>query len=373
VRGEVIFSDTFSYADGPLVTVSDGQWQTHSGTPAQVQVSSGRICLTQRKSEDVSVAFQGGAIGPIQALSLYARFNFTFTALPTGTHGAYFAHFKDASPTTGLRCRIFATTNGAASGAFRLGIAAGTNTASAVLEKDLALNKGYELVCRLSLANNISTLWLNPAHESDPGVTSTDDTPAKSATAFAFRQSLASGAGMGELTVDDLIIATSFDEVRAVAAPVILRQPADQLAALGADVSFVVEAAGAAPLFYQWLLNGAELPNGTSPTLLLTGISEADAGSYRVVVRNSVGSITSAPAILTLRPAGLALSVAGVPGGVQLRWVAEPDQPYSVWATGCLGSEYFLLCDGLVFGDGAALFEDFFGDAPQRFYLLSSP
>ena len=73
-------------------------------------------------------------------------------------------------------------------------------------------------------------------------------------------------------------------------APVILGQPqGTNASSLGADVFFTVDAVGSAPLFYQWRLGNAAVPNATSPTLTLNNVQLSSAGNYTVVVGNSVG------------------------------------------------------------------------------------
>jgi hypothetical protein len=213
VPAAVILSEDFNYPDGPLVTVSEGRWKTHSGTGEQAAVVSGCLKLSQSLSEDVSALLDGEPYGVEQAEALYVGFLASFSALPSGANGTYFAHFKDASATAGFRGRIFATTNSASAGALRLGVAAAANNATDLLPVDLQLNTAYRVVCRMALSDNATTLWLNPASESDPSVTSTDMAVAKAITSFALRQSLSSGAGMGELAVDELVVATTFEEV----------------------------------------------------------------------------------------------------------------------------------------------------------------
>jgi hypothetical protein len=213
IQASVLLSDDFSYPDGPLVRVGAEKWTTHSGTAAQIEVRNGQILLSQKQTEDVSALLQSELPGTTVVATLYARFKATFSSLPTGVNGAYFAHFKDAALTTGFRCRLFATTNSAAAGCFRLGISAAASAATAILPEDLQLQTPYTIVCRMAVTNNVSTLWLNPSSETDFGITSTDEAATKTAAAFAFRESLSSGAGMGELAIDDLVVATTFGEV----------------------------------------------------------------------------------------------------------------------------------------------------------------
>jgi len=80
----------------------------------------------------------------------------------------------------------------------------------------------------------------------------------------------------------------------------ILAQPQGQSVAAGATASFTVAASGQAPLSYQWLFNSTNIPNGTSTNLTLTNVQVSAAGNYNVVVSNSLGSATSAVAVLNV-------------------------------------------------------------------------
>ena len=116
----LLLSDSFSYPDGPLVTVSGGMWAHHSGSTGEVMVASGRVLLNEANTEDVNALLAGqpyAASGKTNVF--YASFTVKFTSLPSGS-GAYFAHFKNSSTT--FRARIWALTGGAAPGKFRLGI-----------------------------------------------------------------------------------------------------------------------------------------------------------------------------------------------------------------------------------------------------------
>ncbi|EEF63093.1 family 20 glycosylhydrolase [Pedosphaera parvula] len=88
--------------------------------------------------------------------------------------------------------------------------------------------------------------------------------------------------------------------------PFIEQQPSDQIAQCTSPVVFSVIAAGAAPLSYQWyngalpLSDGAGVSGSSTATLTLSGTLLSQAGSYSVVITNSLNSITSRVATLTV-------------------------------------------------------------------------
>ena len=68
----------------------------------------------------------------------------------------------------------------------------------------------------------------------------------------------------------------------------------------GSNITFSVAAVSRTPITYQWTFNGMELPNATNTTLAITNVQESHDGEYVVVVTDSVGSINSAVARLTV-------------------------------------------------------------------------
>jgi hypothetical protein len=88
--------------------------------------------------------------------------------------------------------------------------------------------------------------------------------------------------------------------------PVITRPPQDSFAALGGTFLFDVLAAGTPPLAYQWQRASTNLPGANGPVLLLSNAAAQDASTYRVVVANTYGAVTSAWVTLTLNePPGI--------------------------------------------------------------------
>jgi choice-of-anchor C domain-containing protein len=82
--------------------------------------------------------------------------------------------------------------------------------------------------------------------------------------------------------------------------PTLVLSPTDQTVSPGNSATFTVEATGSNTLYYQWQLNGGNLPGATN-----NSYTTANAGSYTVVVSNLLGVVTSAPpAVLTVQQAG---------------------------------------------------------------------
>ena len=83
-------------------------------------------------------------------------------------------------------------------------------------------------------------------------------------------------------------------------APTITTQPINQTVAEGETTSFSVGASGTEPFSYQWQFNSNNISGGNASILTLTNVTLVQQGSYRVIVTNAYGSITSAVAQLTV-------------------------------------------------------------------------
>ena len=75
--------------------------------------------------------------------------------------------------------------------------------------------------------------------------------------------------------------------------PQMLQPPVGLTAYTGRDVKLSAFVVGAAPLTYQWLVNGTNVPGATNSSLLLANIQLANAGNYQLWVSNSVGTALS--------------------------------------------------------------------------------
>jgi hypothetical protein len=204
LQAAVILDEPFDYTDGALIQVSNYQWTNHSGTLNQTDVSNGKVNLTQTESEDINRLLPNG---PYTNITIFLSFTVNFTTLP-GT-GAYFLHLKDDG-TMNFKARIFATTTGAASEKFRLGIAKGGNTFTTI-PFDLSLNTEYKVVVRYDCTTSDSTIWINPvsADSTINRADAADTTSPVPIYAVALRQA----SGIGALTIDNLKIGDAFKDV----------------------------------------------------------------------------------------------------------------------------------------------------------------
>jgi hypothetical protein len=85
-----------------------------------------------------------------------------------------------------------------------------------------------------------------------------------------------------------------------LALPRIISQPQPQVVMPGAVAAFLVVAADNRGLSYQWRLGNVQINGATNDTLLLNPVRPSDEGSYTVVLSNSSGQVTSAPAALLI-------------------------------------------------------------------------
>jgi len=164
--------------------------------------------------------------------------------------------------------------------------------------------------------------------------------------------------------------------------PLITGHPIGRVVPAGSNFTFVVTAAGAPPLSYQWRRNGTNLPQATQASLTLTNVSRAHAGVYAVVVSNLFGTATSANAglrMLVSQSVDRPQQLAG--GGFRLRFgdtngfaLSDPDKVNFVvqWSTNLLSINWFELTNGIPsVVNGKVEIDD--ADAagkPRRFYRV---
>ena len=134
-----------------------------------------------------------------------------------------------------------------------------------------------------------------------PPVTATD-------SGISYRAIVSNSSGTVASEAATLIVS------EATVAPAITAQPASQSVIVGQPAIFTVLANGTAPLSYQWQKNGSNISGATAATYTTPATTTGDSGStYRAVVSNSAGSVTSSAATLTVNAAAVAPSITTQP------------------------------------------------------------
>jgi uncharacterized repeat protein (TIGR03803 family) len=158
-------------------------------------------------------------------------------------------------------------------------------------------------------------------------------------------------------------------------APQIITQPANQTVPLGGAATFSVTVSGASPLSYHWQRNGTNLTDGigisgsTNRVLTLTNVTIPTAGSYSVVVSNSLGSATSGGALLTVLFPPLFQTVSKSNNTFVLSWSAAQGQKYQLqYKTNLNTTNWFNLGSSLTATGATVSVSDLIGSNSQRFY-----
>jgi uncharacterized delta-60 repeat protein len=118
-----------------------------------------------------------------------------------------------------------------------------------------------------------------------------------------------------------LVVSNSFGSVTSSVANLIVQEPAIVSAPVstgsspGGSASFSGLAIGTPPIFYQWINNGLPVPGATNTSVTLSNLAVGNAGTVALVASNIYGSVTSAPAYLTVSGAAFESAFTGTVNG----------------------------------------------------------
>ncbi|MEP6662866.1 MAG: immunoglobulin domain-containing protein, partial [Verrucomicrobiota bacterium] len=114
--------------------------------------------------------------------------------------------------------------------------------------------------------------------------------------------------------------------------PLLVTEPESTVADYGSNVILSAEVTGSS-IQYQWRFNGTVLAGATNRSLVFNNVNATNSGNYFVIAGNSLGSVTSAVASLSVVvPAGSAPSITAQPTNVSV--YAESAATFSVAVTG---------------------------------------
>lgn len=131
------------------------------------------------------------------------------------------------------------------------------------------------------------------------------DIAGATATSYTVSSAQADNAGSYAVVVTNVAgtVTSSTATLTVILPPIISTQPASQLASVSNSVTFTVGLSQGTSPAYQWESNGIAISGATTSSLTLSSVSWGSAGTYKVIVTNSDGSVTSSNAILTVEQA----------------------------------------------------------------------
>ena len=184
--------------------------------------------------------------------------------------------------------------------------------------RDVTATQASIVTANLIIVNSVTALPVYPSAGGGSAVLNLATTNSNAAVVTAALNGsvltltpLAPGAATVTLTATDINGNTATGTIAvtvagAPTAPVVTIQPVPAITMVSGTVNtvvFTVAASGTPAPTYQWQRNGVNVTGKTSPTYVLTNASDAQAGTFRCIVTNSQGSVTSNPSVLTFAAA----------------------------------------------------------------------
>ena len=93
--------------------------------------------------------------------------------------------------------------------------------------------------------------------------------------------------------------ASPVSTLKVMTPPAVISQPANFAVSSGTAIMLSASVTGD-NLSYQWRLNGTAIPGATSSYLIISNVGAANSGNYTLVVSNTLGSVVTDPALLTV-------------------------------------------------------------------------
>jgi hypothetical protein len=333
-RAFVVFQDNFNYPNG---TLTNSTWVAGAGNTLNngVSVLNGSVVIQETGSSQPRAYFTNGVPGfeitnqiwagpagnsinngtngynfgtntPVAAI--YAAYSLNVTSATNSYH----AYFCDTNFT--LVARIYASTNTAGAGSYRIGIGTSTTLAAAtnssgiatnIVQQNLTFGSAYTIVVRYVLSSGLETVWISPANEtSSASASATFSAPWPNVSGFGLRSATGTSSESGDMTAGNLVIGTTFADVIPASAganpPFIVTQPQSNTALFnGNNFTNSVLAGGDAGV-YQWYFESnsviSAIANATNASFALVNVQTNQSGQYFVTVTNVAGVITSSVA-----------------------------------------------------------------------------
>ena len=166
----------------------------------------------------------------------------------------------------------------------------------------------------------------------------------------------------------------SIDGIFEFPAPPGITQPPQSLTVLAGQNSSLSVIATGPGLGYQWVFKNSGISGASATVLGLTNISSANAGPYVVIVTNSLGSVTSSVATVTVALPPTVKLGSTTPGTIQLNALSIPGLTYVVQtATNLFNPVWLPVLTNNTGAGGVVSFQTNTTGAVLQFYRLVFP
>ncbi len=243
----------------------------------------------------------------------------TFSVVATGTGTLSYQWYKDAVAISGATASTYTVSDASStdagsyyvvitnayglvtSSSGALTVATSTGTTPTITTQptsiSVAVGGSASFTVAASGSGTLSYQWYKDS-SAITGATSTTYTIASVATTDAgtYDCIVTNSVGSATSSAATLTVTTNTGDTT----PTITTQPTSLAVDLGASATFTVAATGSSTLSYQWYKDNVAISGATSSTYTVAAAAASDAGSYYVTVTNSVGTVASATALLTI-------------------------------------------------------------------------
>ena len=247
----------------------------------------------------------------------------TFAVVATGTPTPTFQWFRGTTSLTGQTATSLALTNVQTTDAGSYTVVA-TNSVGAATSSaaTLAVQTAPSITTQPTSVNvgtgastNFSVVATGTAPLSYQWLKGGVNIAGATSSTYSISSAQASDVGSYTVAVTNPAgsLVSSAATLTILAAPVVVTQPQSLSVIIGGSALFSVVASGAASLSYQWQLGGVAISGATSATYSISNVQASAAGSYAVAVTNSIGSVTSSAAVLTVTASAVAPTISAQP------------------------------------------------------------
>lgn len=211
----ILLTDSFEYQDGLLQTTGAANWTEvdfsgGTGAAGNLTVANNAVSFVNDAATTRRIVYQSPLSSTVSSGLVYFSYTFNASAASTTTGGQRIAGLGDGT-TESMRGQVWLKT-GSAADTFILGItnSSGSSGVAAWWGTDLAVNTDYQVVVEYNRTAGTSQLWINPVSIASSSITDGTTSGSNRSAMVLYNRT---NVNLGSYTIDDLLVATTFEEV----------------------------------------------------------------------------------------------------------------------------------------------------------------